>query len=230
MTRAIPPGCRIIWSTSFQLPVSAAQNEAQTVLLAEQYHRAVWIGTHSISSRIARLSSMRNPLRLPREEQMESFLPANIRFKGQPQPRFWEMEETETDFGKIETSATGLLHLMLAEFGLIYSNDWFMLPHPMDINTICEIRGILVDDTFGRHTFIRPAGRGPETAWQRWAMFHLTEKDQVRPAANRFYLVPAVGKVLESAPLERVNFIRDEMANMVWGSREHRSFTNGTRA
>jgi hypothetical protein len=106
---------------------------------------------------------------------------------------------------------------MLAEFGLIYSNDWFMLPHPMDINTVCEIRGILVDDTFGRHTFIRPAGRGPETVWQRWAMFHLTEKDQSQPTANRFYLVPAVGKVLESAPLERVNFIRDEMANMVWG-------------
>jgi len=148
---------------------------------------------------------------------LESFLPANVRFKGQPQPRYWEMEETETDFGKIETSATGLLHLMLAEFGLIYSNDWFMLPHPMDINTVCEIRGILVDDTFGRHTFIRPAGRGPETAWQRWAMFHLTEKDQLRPAANCFYLVPAVGKVLESPPLERVNFIRDEMANMVWG-------------
>ena len=107
------------------------------------------------------------------------------------------MEETQTDFGKIETSTTGLLHLLLAEFGLIYSNDWFMLPHPMDINTVCEIRGILVDDTFGRHTFIRPAGRGPETAWQRWAMFHLTEKEREWSAANRFYLVPAVGKVLE---------------------------------
>ena len=65
--------------------------------------------------------------------------------------------------GKIDTSTTGLLHLLLAEFGLIYSNDWFMLPHPMDINTVCEMRGILVDDTFGRHTFIRAAGRGPET-------------------------------------------------------------------
>ena len=48
-------------------------------------------------------------------------------------------------------------------------------------------------------------------------MFHLTEKDRQWPSANRFYLVPAVGKVLESEPLERVNFMRDEMANMVWG-------------
>jgi len=191
--------------------------EAQTVLLAEQYYEGHldWHSFDIVRDRQAVFDEEAAPA--PRVDQVESFLPANVRFKGQPQPRFWEMEETETNFGKIETSATGLLHMMLAEFGLIYSNDWFMLPHPMEINTVCEIRGILVDDTFGRHTFIRPAGRGPETSWQRWAMFHHTEKDQLRPAANRFYLVPTVGKVLESPPLERVNFIRDEMANMVWG-------------
>ena len=183
-------------------------NGAQTVLVAEQYHqgRLDWYSFDAITSRKA----------APESEQVNSFLPANVRFKGQPQPRFWEMEERQTDFGKIETSTTGLLHLMLAEFGLIYSNDWFMLPHPMNISTVCEIRGILVDDTFGRHTFIRPASRGPETEWQRWAMFHLTEKDLGWSASNRFYLVPALGKVLESEPLERVNFMRDEMANMVW--------------
>lgn len=192
-------------------------NEVQTVLLAEQYHqgRLDWYSFDAVKNRKATLDPEGDII--PKSEQVESFLPANVRFKGQPQPRFWEMEETQTDFGKIETSTTGLLHLLLAEFGLIYSNDWFMLPHPMTINTVCEIRGILVDDTFGRHTFIRPAGRGPETAWQRWAMFHHTEKDQLRPSASRFYLVPAVGKVLESDPLERVNFLRDEMANMVWG-------------
>ena len=42
-------------------------------------------------------------------------------------------------------------------------------------------------------------------------------KGSTAAGANRFYLVPAIGKVLESDPLERVNFMRDEMANMVWG-------------
>jgi hypothetical protein len=189
----------------------------QTVLLAEQYHEGHldWYSFDVVRDRRANLTPEAEPIAIT--EEVESFLPANVHFKGQPQPRFWEMEETQTDFGKIETQTTGLLHMLLAEFGLIYSNDWFMLPHPMKINTVCEIRGILVDDTFGRHTFIRPAGRGPETAWQRFAMFHLTERGRQRPEANRFYLVPAVGKVLESEPLERVNFMRDEMANMVWG-------------
>lgn len=72
------------------------------------------------------------------------------------------------------TALQGLLHLLLAEFGLIYSNDWYLLPHPMEINTVFEVRGILIDDAFGRHTFIRAAGRGPKTQWQRFSMFHLT--------------------------------------------------------
>jgi hypothetical protein len=191
-------------------------DETQPVLLAEQFHqgRLDWYSFDSVTDRTLRLAP--EPASEPQSEQVESFLPAPVRFKGQPRPRFWEMEETQTNFGKIETSTTGLLHLMLVEFGLIYSNDWFMLPHAMDMNTICEIRCILVDDSFGRHTFIRPAGRGPETAWQRFAMFHLTERNRQR-SGSRLYLVPAVAKVLESAPLERVNFIRDEMANMAWG-------------
>jgi hypothetical protein len=116
------------------------------------------------------------------------------------------------------TALQGLFHLLLAEFGLIYSNDWYLLPHPMEINTVFEVRGILVDDTFGRHTFIRAAGRGSQTQWQRFSMFHLTEHGARADAAGSlFYLPPAVGKVFESAPIERVNFLRDEMANMVWG-------------
>lgn len=204
----------------YQFSVAGQQlstDRAQTVLLAEQYHEGDldWYSFDSVQDRSSTLDPA--PAPIPITEEVESFLPANVRFKGQPEPRFWQMEETQTDFGKIETQTTGLLHMLLAEFGLVYSNDWFMLPHPMNINTVCEIRGIIVDDVFGRHTFIRPAGRGPETAWQRFAMFHVTEKGRPRPEANRFYLVPAVGKVLESAPLERVNFMRDEMANMVWG-------------
>jgi hypothetical protein len=192
------------------------------VLRADQYHQGHldWYSFDAFMNRPLEPSEQIAPLSHSDvdPETVESFLPAPVRFKGQPQPRFWEMEESQTDFGKIETSTTGLLHLLLAEFGLIYSNDWFMLPHPMAVNTVCEVSGILVDDTFGRHTFIRAAGRGPETAWQRFAMFHLTERG-TRPdaAGSLFYLPPAAGKVFESAPIERVNFMRDEMANMVWG-------------
>jgi hypothetical protein len=208
----------------YQFAVGAQPSGQQPMpaLRADQYYQGHldWHSFDAFMNRPLPASAERDRAASPDidEERVESFLPAPVRFKGQPQPRFWEMEETETNFGQIDTSTTGLLHLLLAEFGLIYSNDWFMLPHPMDINTVCEVRGILVDDTFGRHTFIRAAGRGPETQWQRFAMFHLTEFGTRDDAAgNLFYLPPAAGKVIESAPIERVNFMRDEMANMVWG-------------
>jgi hypothetical protein len=132
-----------------------------------------------------------------------------------PHPRFWTMEEGRTDFGTIDTSTTGLLHLLFAEFGLVYGNDWFMLPYPLDVNSLCEIRGLTVTDVFGQHTLIRPAGRGSEDQWQRWTMFHHTDAT-TRGTTSLFYLAPAVTKALEGEPLERVNFLRDEMANLVW--------------
>jgi hypothetical protein len=206
----------------FALGAQTDAQQAEPVLRADQYSQG-HLDWHSFDAFMDRPLQPAADAVAPDvpdvdEERVESFLPAPVRFKGQPQPRFWEMEESQTNFGTIDTSATGLLHLLLAEFGLIYSNDWFMLPHPMPVNTVCEIRGIVVDDTFGRHTFIRAAGRGPETAWQRFVMFHLTEHGE-RPnaAGSLFYLPPAAGKVLESAPIERVNFMRDEIANMAWG-------------
>lgn len=150
-------------------------------------------------------------------EQYVSFIPAPIKFKGMPLPRFWMMEDSQTDFGKIDTSVTGLLHLLLAEFGLIYSNDWFMLPYPLSINTVCEIKNMVITDVFGQHILIRPAGRGSETSWHRWAMFHHTDRNDGTRNTNVFYLAPAITKALESDPLEDVNMLRDEMANMVWG-------------
>jgi len=153
----------------------------------------------------------------PTKENHVSFLPAPVAFKGMPHPRFWMMEEGQTDFGKIDTSPTGLLHLLLAEFGLIYSNDWFLLPYPLEVNNLCELKGIVVTDVFGHHTLVRPAGRGPETDWHRWTMFHQTDVNNNTSNSNYFYLPAAVAGSLEGDPLEQVNFLRDEMANLVWG-------------
>lgn len=164
----------------------------------------------------ARLAVANNNQPAAVEENFVSFIPATISFKGMPNPRFWMMEEQSTDFGKIDTSPTGLLHLLLAEFGLVFSNDWFMLPYPMDINTLCEMKGITITDVFGQHILVRPAGRGSDSQWQRWVMFHLTDASDSTRDSSLFYLAPALYKVLSSDPLEQVNFLRDEMANLVW--------------
>jgi len=149
-------------------------------------------------------------------ENLVSFIPAPVTFKGMPNPRFWMLEDSQTDFGKIDTSPTGLLHLLLAEFGLIYGNDWFMLPYPLNVNNICEIKGLLVTDVFGEHILIDAAGSGTDSNWQRWAMFHQTDTNPDAPANKLFYLAPATGQMPDNDPLEQVNFLRDEVASLVW--------------
>lgn len=189
----------------------------QKTLVADQYSggRLDWYSFDLDPREKVELAPEVTPV--PVTENYASFIPSPIKFKGMPLPRFWMMEDSQTDFGKIDTSVTGLLHLLLAEFGLIYSNDWFMLPYPMSINTICEIQNIVITDVFGQHILVRPAGRGSETKWHKWAMFHQTDRSDTTRNTNIFYLSPTLTKSLEGDPLEEVILLRDEMANMVWG-------------
>ncbi|MFA5327635.1 MAG: hypothetical protein WC384_07580 [Prolixibacteraceae bacterium] len=200
----------------YQFAISSPQNQQKT-LTADQYYEGHldWYSFDLDARKQVSLPDQPEEQPAP-TENFVSFIPAPIAFKGMPNARFWMMEENQTDFGKIDTSPTGLLHLMLAEFGLIYSNDWFMLPYPLSINTLCEIQGIVVTDVFGQEILVRPAGKGLETNWHRWAMFHHSSKQNSLNATNLFYLTPAITKSLYSPPLEEVNFLRDEMANMVW--------------
>jgi hypothetical protein len=146
-----------------------------------------------------------------------SFLPAAATFKGMPNPRFWEMEERQIDFGKLNAKTTDLLLLVFAEFGLIYGNDWCVIPYKMAVNTLCTIKGLVITDVFGDRTLIRAADEGPDNDWQHWSMFNLSNKDHIGVYNRHFFLPATLTTSLESDPIEQVNFIRDEMANMVWG-------------
>lgn len=156
----------------------------------------------------------------PVVENLVSFIPTPVTFRGMPLPRYWMMEDNQVDFGNIDASPTGLLHLLLAEFGLIYGNDWFILPYPLSVNTICDIKGLVITDVFGDNTFVDAAGSGTENQWQRWALFHQAEMATTAPnspsANHLFYLSPSITQYLQNDPLEEVNFLRDEVADLVW--------------
>jgi len=200
----------------YQFAVSSAvENQQQKTLTADQYYEG-HLDWYSFDINNNRRIILEEEEPNPTIEKQTSFIPSPVTFKGMPNPRFWTMEESSTDFGNIDTSTTGLLHLLLAEFGLIYSNDYFILPYPLDINTLCEVKGITITDVFGQNTLLRPAGKGAETNWHRWTMFHHTDINNINNITNLFYLAPAITKALEGEPLEKVNFLRDEMANMVW--------------
>ena len=157
---------------------------------------------------------------VPLEQQYvtRSFIPAPVRFNGMPDTRWWAFEDGKTNFGDIKPGTTELPKLLLIEFGLVYANDWFLLPYTVPAGSVLKVKGLAVTNTFGERFWIEAAGRGPDEAWQRWAMFSLSIKgDEDVPADLTLLVLPTVPKIQEGEPLEIVALTRDEMANMVWG-------------
>ena len=61
-------------------------------------------------------------------EITQSFIPAPVQFEGMPNSRRWAFEDARTNFSYIKTDTTELSKLLLIEFGLIYANDWYLIP------------------------------------------------------------------------------------------------------
>lgn len=147
-----------------------------------------------------------------------SFIPAPVRFNGMPDTRWWAFEDGKTNFGDIRPNTSEIAKLLLIEFGLVYANDWFLLPHTVQAGTALNIKGLTVTNNFGERFWLEPAGRGSDEAWQRWNLFSLSIKGQTEEPADLTLLVlPTVPKIQDGAPLEEIALTRDEMANMVWG-------------
>lgn len=142
-----------------------------------------------------------------------SFLPTSIQFAGMPSPRYWEIENSRTEFGHLDVHTNDLAKLVLAEFMLIYSNDWCLFPLELKVGSFTRVQGVLVTDVFGDQTLVRAADRGRDQDWQRWSMFRMNGDDVSGPG---LLLAPALTATVTAPAMEEVHFLRDEMANMVW--------------
>jgi hypothetical protein len=146
-------------------------------------------------------------------------IPAPATFRGMPASRFWEFEDAQVNFGAIDAGPTDMLRLLLVEFALSYGNDWFVIPVELEVGSLYRTNSLVVTDSFGVRTALRPAGELPEP----FSTWHMFEQSPVRgsggtkPVPNLFFLPPALVKSVEGRPIEEVLFLRDEMANMSWG-------------
>jgi len=161
-------------------------------------------------------------------ETMErQVIPSPVTYQGMPARRWWEFEDARVDFGEIETGPEDLGRLVFLEFAVNYSNDWFVIPVDLPIGSVCEINSLVVIDTFGVQTKIRPYTDvdGLDTDWQLFcAAVDMRNRDATTDAnipppkrIQRLFLPPVLGTSLHSQPVEEVLFLRDEMANMAWG-------------
>lgn len=136
-------------------------------------------------------------------------VPVPITFPGMPASRYWEFEDATVNLSAVTLDATGAVKdvaaLLLLEFALVYGNDWFVVPLPLPVGSVCRIDRLQVTDTFGERTTIGNALAGGDASW---AMFS--------PGAPVLVLPPSLVGSLHSPVIEEVLFVRDEMANLAW--------------
>ena len=151
-------------------------------------------------------------------KKAESFVPTSVRYQGMPRPRFWEMEEGRVNFGMISMLPSNILSMAFSEFGLAYSNDWYWIPMPLKINTLCRVDSLIVTNVFGEKTTYTPqslpAG-SPADPLSVFSLYQLSRPDDFT-AQSILFLPPTIPKVQEADPLERVYFLRDETSNLAW--------------
>ena len=167
-----------------------------------------------------------------RETTLITLIPTAGGFSGMPPARWWEFEHGAFNFGNVNANTTDIAKVLLAQFALIYHNDWFQIPYKVPVGSISEVGGIVVTDTFGVNTFIARAGSttGFDTGtgtypadttndWASWSMFNVSVSgDLVNATAPdpRLFLPATIFRVNDSQPLEKVLFVRDDVASCIW--------------
>lgn len=144
--------------------------------------------------------------------QVATVIPTPVRFRGMPSTRLWEMEDAQVDFGSIRAASTELSKMLYAEFGLVYGNDWLLAPVRLPAGQLCRVTGLRVTDIFGKTTILEEI-KGDDN----WSFM------QTADAGGRvgwLFTAPGPETVQESQPIEKVVFMRDEMANLVWAIEE----------
>ena len=164
-----------------------------------------------------------NPLAVSNPAQVTpfsfNFLPNHVTFRGVHDPRWWTFEDSVTDFGQLDAEHVDLAKLLVMEFALVYGNDWFSVPVPEPPGVLSRVTTLVVTDTFGVRTLIRPSEDTTVNPGETpWSMFKLSGNG-VR--SDFIVLAPTLGVVEEADAIEEVLFLRDDMAAMAWAV-EHR--------
>jgi hypothetical protein len=148
-----------------------------------------------------------------------NFLPNHVVFRGMPDPRWWNFEDSTTDFGQLDADHVDLAKLLVMEFALVYGNNWFSVPVPTPIGTLERVTTLVVTDTFGVRTLIRPAEQTKVNPGESpWSMYKLSGSGT---RSDFIVLAPTLGVTEDADAIEEVLFLRDELDAVAWAV-EHR--------
>jgi hypothetical protein len=143
--------------------------------------------------------------------ESRTLLPAPVRFAGMPVPRWWEIEDGYINLGDLAQDTLDVPKVLLAQFGLVFNNDWQMVPIRRPIGSWSRVKSLVVTDVFGQKTAVTTSNN----AENDWSLFSLEHKNS-NQLDGRLFIPPTLDKILQGEPIEVVRFARDEMANQVW--------------
>jgi hypothetical protein len=150
---------------------------------------------------------------------VRTVIPVPAEYPGMPKPRWWQFEDAAVDLGKLSVDATDAARIVVSEFALLYSNDWFTIVCRQPVGTLAELQGVIVTDTFGWRTLVQPTIAAAGGDWTGWDAFSLAPRpsgpDQA-PLPQHLFVPQTFPVIGDSEAIEQVVFVRDETADMVW--------------
>lgn len=150
----------------------------------------------------------------PTHEQVS--IPVPLAYAGMPAHRHWEIEDSRVNFATIEAGSTDIVRMLLTEFALVYGDDWFVVPLPVDVGSLVGVSEVTVRDTFGIVSSV-PATEPLTAGGHRWVMFGQSAlRGTAEAPAGTLLMTPTLVDTMGGSSLEEVAFFRDEMANVVW--------------
>jgi hypothetical protein len=199
-------------SAELDLPNLSGSGDPSVTLHADEYREGDldWFAFRAAEG--PSLGQSAQPV--PPRTVTRTVIPTPVTYSGQPSNRFWGFEDAKVSFGHLSSGAGEVGRFLLAEFALLYGDDWFVLPIDMEVGSVGVVDSLTIVDTFGIETVV-PRSVDLNS---RWNMFSLTDRRQgPHPADSVFFLPPTLTSPHTSEPVEEVALFRDEMANMVWG-------------
>jgi hypothetical protein len=136
--------------------------------------------------------------------EANTVLATRVSYPGAPHPRWWQIEEAQTDVGGYASDRSHFATLLLIEIVTSHSDDWFTFPVAARSGHVLTLHEVTVVDAFGDSWDIQPPDDG-------WSLFGVTGLGQ-----RSLVLWPAVPSALTGPLLDQVDFGVDEDANLVW--------------
>ncbi|SHK60932.1 hypothetical protein [Fibrobacter sp. UWB12] len=171
--------------------------------------------------------------------KMLSYIPTPAKIPGAPASRLWEFEDRKVNMGNCGNDYSFIGTAAIMQYVSMFSNDWMIMPLETETGTVLDVVDIVVKDSFGDRFYIGQNAQKidecdynkgkkdddpeySEVAYtDRWNLFGSSFANayakQNFSTHDGLLFPPTVLRCEESAPIEEVQFLRDEMANMVWG-------------